>query len=66
MPRVMKYEALVSAKTPDEAVEVAMEALPRGRVLVRHEVEDVSESEGPGSYRVTLVFGASPDAQGAD
>jgi hypothetical protein len=56
MSREMKYEALVSAKTRDEAIEIALEAMPRGRSLVRSEAEDVSAAEGPDSFRVTIVY----------
>ncbi len=56
MTRDAKYEALVSAKTPEEAVEIALEALPSGKRVVRTEALDVSAEEGPNSYRVTVVF----------
>lgn len=57
MSREMKYESLVSASTRDEAIEIALEALPRGRHVVRTEAEDVSAEEGPNSFRVTVVYG---------
>lgn len=56
MSREMKYESLVSASTRDEAIEIALEALPRGRQLVRTEAEDVSAEEGPNSFRVTVFY----------
>jgi len=56
MSREMKYESLVSASTRDEAIEIALEALPRGRHVVRTEAEDVSADEGPNSFRVTVVY----------
>ncbi len=62
----MKYEALVSAKTRDEAVEIALEALPRGRTFVRSEVVDVSAEEGPDSYHVTIVFSGGSGGEMAD
>ena len=62
----MKYEALVSAKTRDEAIEIALEAMPRGRSLVRSEAEDVSAEEGPDSYRVTVVFSGGSGGELAD
>ncbi len=51
-----KYEALVSARSRDEAIEIAAEGLGPQQQLVRSEAEDVSASEGPDSYRVTLWF----------
>jgi hypothetical protein len=51
-----KYEALVSARSREEAIEIAAEGLGPKQSVVRTEVEDVSASEGPDSYRVTLWF----------
>lgn len=61
-----KYEALVSAKTEAEAIDVASEALPEGAVVVRAQAIDVSATEGPDSFQVTLWFkgdrgGHAPD-----
>ncbi len=50
------YEALVSASSREEAIEVASEGLRPDQRVVRVEVTDVSASEGPDSYRVTLWF----------
>jgi len=66
MSRELKYESLVSAKTREEALEIALEALPRGRTLVRSEIDDVSAEEGPDSYRVTIVFSGGGGGEGAD
>ncbi len=66
MSRELKYESLVSAKTREEALEIALEALPRGRTFVRGEIEDVSAEEGPNSYRVTVVFSGAGGGEGAD
>ena len=66
MSRELKYESLVSAKTREEAIDIALEALPRGRTFVRAEVEDVSAVEGPDSYHVTIVFSGGGGGEGAD
>ena len=50
------YEALVSASSRGEAIEIASEGLGPNRRVVRVEVSDVSETEGADSYRVTLWF----------
>ena len=50
------YEALVSASSREEAIEIAAEGLGPNRRVVRVEVSDVSATEGPDSYRVTLWF----------
>ena len=52
----LKYEALVSASSSDEAIAIASEAIPAERQIVRSEAEDVSAVEGANSYRVTLWF----------
>jgi hypothetical protein len=56
MPHDLKYEVLVSARTREEAIEIAAEGLSPTQHVVRTEVEDVSADEGPDSYRVTLWF----------
>jgi hypothetical protein len=56
MPRELKYEVLVSARSPAEAIEVAAEGLGPEQCVVRSEALDVSAVEGPDSYRVTLWF----------
>ena len=66
MSRELKYESLVSAKTREEAIDIALEALPRGRTFVRAEVEDVNAVEGPDSYHVTIVFSGGAGGEGAD
>jgi hypothetical protein len=56
MPHELKYEVLVSARSPEEALEIAAEGLGPEQRMVRSEVHDVSAEEGPDSYRVTLWF----------
>ena len=51
-----KYEALVSARSREEAIEIAAEALRPEQHVVRSEARDVSDREGPDSYHVTLWF----------
>jgi hypothetical protein len=51
-----KYEALVSARSREEAIELAAEGLGPDQRIVRSEAEDVSAHEGPDSYHVTLWF----------
>jgi hypothetical protein len=52
----LKYQALISARTREEAQEIAEEAISPDKRVVRVEVEDVSAEEGPDSWRVTLWF----------
>jgi hypothetical protein len=56
MARQHKYEVLVSAKTPEEAIDVASEAIAPGSVIVRSEAEDVSAEEGADTFRVSIWF----------
>jgi hypothetical protein len=56
MTHDLRYQALVSARTSDEAIEIAAEALPNGRKIVRAEAEDVAQREGKDSWLVTLWF----------
>jgi len=58
MAHDLRYEALVSAKTREEAIEIAAEALPPNRQLTRVEAIDVAEREGADSWLVTLWFSA--------
>ena len=53
----VRYEVLVSASTRDEAIEIASEAVPRGKRVTRAEARDVAETEGDDSWLVTLWFG---------
>jgi hypothetical protein len=59
MTHDLRYQALVSARTREEAIDIASEALPRGRQIVRAQAEDVAESEGKDSWLVTLWFDGS-------
>jgi hypothetical protein len=52
----LKYQALVSARSAEEAVEIAAEALSPEQQVVRSEAADVSASEGKDSYLVTLWY----------
>ena len=56
MQEDLKYQALVSAKTRDEAIAIASEAMSPEKRVERVEAEDVSAEEGPDSWRVTLWF----------
>ncbi len=59
-----RYEALVSARSSEEAIEIAAEGLGPDQLLVRSEALDVSATEGPDSYHVTLWF-SGPSRRGA-
>ena len=52
----VRYEALVSAQSRDEAIEIAAEATPRGKRIARAEAQDVAATEGEDSWLVTLWF----------
>jgi hypothetical protein len=52
----LKYQALISARTREQAQEIAEEAISPDKRVVRVEIEDVSADEGPDSWRVTLWF----------
>ncbi|MGB1013630.1 MAG: hypothetical protein ACPG4T_05815 [Nannocystaceae bacterium] len=56
MRRQTKYDALVSADSPEEALEIAAEATPRGCSILASEVRDVSAEHGPGTWLVSLQF----------
>jgi hypothetical protein len=55
-PEGHRYDSLVSASSRDEAIEIASEALPRGKEAARIEAVDVSADEGPDSWLVTIWF----------
>ena len=56
MQEDLKYQALVSARTREEAIEIASEAISPDKQVVQVEAEDVSAEDGPDSWRVTLWF----------
>jgi hypothetical protein len=56
MPEPLRYQALVSAKTRDEAIEIASEAIPADKTIVRVTAENVADREGEDSWLVTLWF----------
>lgn len=56
MAEELRYQALVSAKTRDEAIEIASEAIPAGRAITRVGAENVADREGEDSWLVTLWF----------
>jgi uncharacterized protein related to proFAR isomerase len=56
MQEDLKYQALVSAATREEAVEIVSEAMSPEKQVLCVEAEDVSAEEGPNSWRVTLWF----------
>lgn len=58
MSHDLRYEALVSAKTREEAIEIASEAIPENKQITRAEAIDVAEREGKDSWLVTLWFAA--------
>lgn len=59
MAHELRYEALVSARTREEAIEIAAEALPAGARITRMEAENVADREGPDSWVITLWFASS-------
>ncbi|HEY6881299.1 MAG TPA: hypothetical protein VI299_24905 [Polyangiales bacterium] len=56
MPEQLRYQALVSAKTREEAIEIASEAIPADKTIVRVSAENVADREGDDSWLVTLWF----------
>jgi hypothetical protein len=60
MAHDLRYEALVSARTREEAIEIAAEALPARTKVTRAEARDVADEEGQDSWLVSLWF--APDA----
>lgn len=52
-----RYTALVSAKTADEALAIASEALGPDQPILKTQVDDVSASEGADSFRVVIWYG---------
>lgn len=63
MTQDVRYQALVSARTREEAIAIAAEALPEGRQITRVEALDVADQEGQDSWLVTLWF-AGPFGRG--
>ena len=59
MAHDLRYEALVSARTREEAIEIAAEALPLGARITRIHAEDVADREGQDSWLVSLWFAGS-------
>lgn len=57
------YDCVVSAETREDAVEIALEALPKGCVLRDTNVTDVSSEHGKNSWLVTVKF-ARAEADG--
>lgn len=56
MTEQLRYQALVSAKTREEAIEIASEAIPDGKTITRVSAENVADREGADSWLVTLWF----------
>lgn len=50
------YDCVVSAESREDAVEIALEALPKGCVLRDTNVRDVSSEHGKNSWQVTVKF----------
>ncbi|MET0285787.1 MAG: hypothetical protein ABW352_15005 [Polyangiales bacterium] len=46
----------MSAKTREEAIEIASEAIPAGKTIERVSAENVADREGEDSWLVTLWF----------
>ena len=61
MARQHKYEVLVSAQTPEEAIEVASEAIAPSATITRSEALDVSVEEGANTFRVSIWFTGGKD-----
>lgn len=61
MARQHLYEVVVSAKTGEEAIEVASEAIPPHRKIMHADAVDVSSEEGSDSYRVSIWFAGGGD-----
>ena len=57
--RNTRYEALVSADSAEEAIEIAAEALPKQSVLATSDAWDASAEHGPGSWMVRLTYMAA-------
>jgi len=51
-----RYQALVSARTSEEAIEIASEAIPERLKITRSTAENVADREGADSWLVTLWF----------
>lgn len=51
-----RYQALVSARTREEAIEIASEAIPASTPITRVHAENVADREGEDSWLVTLWF----------
>ena len=56
MTSELRYQALVSAKTSEEAIEIASEAIPASKPITRVHAENVADREGSDSWLVTLWF----------
>lgn len=56
MTEELRYQVLVSAKTSDEAIEIASEAIPDSKPIMRVYAENVADREGDDSWLVTLWF----------
>jgi hypothetical protein len=63
--RNTRYEALVSADSAEQAIEIASEALPKLSVLATSEAVDASDEHGPNSWHVRLTYrqGRTPEDQ---
>ncbi len=57
------YDCVVSAESREDAVEIALEALPKGCVLRDTNVRDVASEHGKNSWQVTVKF-ARAEADG--
>jgi hypothetical protein len=60
MGRQHKYEVLVSATTRDAAIEIAAEAIPPHRPIVRTDAW-LEPGESPDTWRVLVVFEGGGD-----
>ena len=57
------YDALVSASSADEAIDIALEALPKGASLISSAAISV-ESESEPTFQVTLRFRRAEKEEG--
>lgn len=50
------YESIVSAKSESEAIDIALEALPKGSRAADTQIISAEADHGPNSWQVTVKF----------
>lgn len=50
------YESIVSASSESEAVDIALEALPKGSRVADTQISNAESEHGPDSWLVTVKF----------